>query len=543
MGRLIDKILGRNDSGRPLASGTTARADIGGRWTNETTGQGGVADRNAWTWFAPPLQLDASTIDDMLRFQAIGRRIVNREPDDCTREGYAVTGLEPGIAKALLDLAEGTNDDGTPGLDVSAKVADARRWARAFGGGAVYVLADDGQPASAPIDLRRLRAVRGLHAMDRFEIAVARYGMDPSNRATYGRPVMYQVGGSGHRPELVHASRVVPLQGNRLPLRVMLRNGGWGGSVLDLVWAELRNYGTTNDYVTTAITKMTQGVLSSTALADAVDAGDQDLVIKRVEALSAAMGVLGDLAIDKDRESYQVVQRSLSGIGEASDVVINALIAATDMPRSILMGLTPSGLNNGENSGELEAWYGHCESLHKPIYTPAVRRILYLILASREGPTGGQVPSGWEIEWRPLWTETESEKEDRRQKAAARRSLDVNAGIVSPTEARRDRDVVEAYGIAPGSEAPPPPEQPGGGFGGMDELEDDEGEPGDGPLPFETVIPKGETLMTKNAIAEQTGFSPNTIAGLAKRGQIRRWKLGGSVRFSMREVLGQIGRS
>lgn len=536
--RILDKLLGRADAARPLASGTRLPArridGYGGRWTNTSSGQGGSLDRHAQTEFLPPVALDQVTVDALLRFQAVGRRIVTREPDDCTREGYELTGMPAEVARSVLGAADGNEDDGTPGLDVLKALRKARSWARAFGGGGIYILADDGRLPHEPLDVANLRAINGLEVFDRFELVVSAYGLDPRDRATFNRPTFYTTAGYAGLSERIHASRIVPMQGIEVPMRVMIQNGGWGGSVLDLVWAELRNYASTNDYVTEAVSILSQGVLATKGLADAIDAGDEQYVVDRVEALRMAMGILGDIAIDKETESYEVKARSISGIGEAGKLVVDALVAATDMPRSILLGETPGGLNAGENLGELEAWYGHCASLQRPIYTPPLRRILALLMLSKFGPTRGQLVPGWGVKWLPLWTLDEVERADLDLKRAQRRQVDLMAGVVTRDEARREPALVQVYGHDPALPAPAPIVEPPGNEveEGLDDL--DEVQPLQAADP--STFPADERPVRARDVAERLGVTPSTVIKMATRGDFPAWRISNRWRFAMSTV-------
>jgi phage-related protein (TIGR01555 family) len=431
-----------------------------------------------------------------------------------------------------LAAADGNEDDGTPGLGTLNAVATARRWARAFGGGAVYVLADDGRRAHEPLDVANLRKVHSLEPLDRHELVVSSYGIDPNDRATFNRPVMYSTAGSGAVYERIHASRIVPFQGNSLPMRVMLRNGGWGGSILDLVWAELRNYATTNDYVTEAVTLLSQGVFKSEHLASAIEAGDHERVISRVEAMRTAMGILGDVVLDKAGEDYEIKARSLAGIKDAADVVVNALVAATDMPRAILLGETPGGLNSGENLGELEAWYGHVGSVQPQLYEPGLRRLLGLLMLSRDGPTRGQLVPGWGIKWLPLWTLDEAERAQLELTRAQRRAIDIGqAGVVTADEARREPALVEVYGHDPTAPAPAPVVQPPGNEVEQGLSDDDELQPV--PVADPSTIPAGEQLVGAAVVATRLGVAPSTIHAMAARGEFPAWRVGGRWRYAL----------
>jgi uncharacterized protein len=528
----LDRIRTRRDDARPIASGSTAimqQDGIGGRWVNSLTGQGGVLDRHATTEFVPPLPLPMETGDAIMEYEAIGRRVIDREPEDATREGYTLK-TDPGIGRDLIMAAEGAPESGIEGLGLLNAVCDARRWSRGFGGGAVIVVADDGQDFDQPLNRAGLRAIRSLLTADRFELSVARYGLDPNDATTFGKPSHYHwtSAGSG-RSVVIHASRVVPFHGVRLSPRAELRNNGWGGSVLHLVWAHLRNYGSSLEYCTEALSVMSQGVFKQKFLAEAADRGDSQMVADRIEAMRVAMGLLGDIAIDADHESYEILARPLSGIGEAMETLATALVAATGMPRVILFGETPGGINSGEQAAEILAWYDHVKTLQRKLYTGPVMRLLTLLAASKEGPTGGLVPEGWSLQWQPLWQLSEEEREAMQLTRAQRRQTDITSGVITVDEARRERALVELYGIDPYTPAPVnPTEEP---VELQPELDDESELAPVTPAPL-TAMPKGETLIGAQEAARRLGVSPGTVHAMAGRGAFPAWRVGSRWRYA-----------
>lgn len=513
----------RRADSRPLASGT--RADgFGGTWSNPYLGLGSGIDRDDETVFDPGVPMPHPIADAFLEFNAIARRIVNREPDDASREGYWIEGVPETLSETILNYAEDTTDQGLTALGT---LCDARRWSRAYGGGAVIGLLDDGRMAHEPLDLASLRAVRGLEAVDRYELTPLQIGRDPNNPSTFGKTEIYSLSGHLGAAATIHASRVIPFDGIPLPRRVKRQRNGWGGSVLDLIREELQNYGVAHRLVPRLLSRLTQGVFKSAHLGDAVLAENPQQAANRMEAIRVAQGIMGDIMLDEEHESYELHQRQLSGMKDAIDAVVAALVAADEMPRSILLGETPGGLNAGENAGEIRAWYDVVATRQKNLYGPRLRRILRWIMRSHEGPTAGVEPEGWRIEWAPLWQLTETEQAALELSRAQRRQIDVTSTVVSAAEVRRDPALVELYGIDP--TAPPPADatlDPG-----MGDVDDEielmptvSASPGD--------MPPGEALISARTAAQRLGCSPGTVHAGAARGEYPAWRVGSGWRFA-----------
>jgi hypothetical protein len=508
---------------RPLASGT--RHDgLGGRWTNESTGQGGVLDRHSTTTFAKPVDLPFVTIDALYQFSAMARRIVDLEPEDAIREGFTIPAFadQPHVGKAVDRSG------------ILRAVSRGRKWARAYGGGGVVILADDGLEPDKELVPAAIQRLRGFRVLDRYEINPHTYDEDPKSPRA-GLPSIYRVILGGRTSVNVHHSRVLTFQGLDLPDRLLVPRMGWGGSVIDLIWQELRNYSSTIDYVAEAVTLLTQGVWKNKTLADAISAGDQEAAVARFEALRIGIGMLGDIVLDKDTEDYELHERTLTGLKDAIEALVAALVAATGIPRVLLLGETPGGLNTGEEAGQIRAWYDHVAALQREIYTDPVLHLLRLYLSSREGPTRGVVPDDLEIVWRPLWQPTETEVVAQQLSRAQRRVADVSAQIVSPEEARRDPDVAKIYGVV---EIPPDVEPDdvveGGGETAASELT------GVTPSPLH-LVPEGEALMSARAIAARLGVGPGTIHAWARDGAYPAFRVRGRWRFARSLVEAAIG--
>lgn len=520
--------LVRSDS-RPLAGGTTTRRDSVGRWSNPNSGLGQSVDRAKDTEFLPAAPLTTYTIDALLEFQAIARRIVNREPDDAIREGFEVKGnYTPDELRAIMKAIAK--------VEVLAKVADGRRWAKAYGGAAVILGVEDGAPPWMPINFPGLRRLRTLTALDRHEIWPERWDTNPTS-SRFGMPITYmatiQGGGGGVYTGRFHASRVVRFDGTRLPNRRMVARDGWGGSELDLVWESLRNFCAANRFAANAISLLSQGVMKMPGLSKAIQGGDFDQVVDRLEALRLGMGMLGDLALDGE-ESYEIHERSFSGLAPTLDKLADAMLADTEMPKTILMGQQPSGLNATADA-ETRSWYDHVGSKQVSEYDPPTLYILEVMCRALEGPTRGRWDPDTAIEWLPLYQQTDQERAQTRLTNAQARALDMSSGVASAEEVRRDPDLAEAYpGFDPSDPPPPPPEPAPSNMAPAD----NEDEPDDVIIPADPSEQRpGEPLISAREVATMLGWNTTQpVISMAVAGDVPAWKVRGRWRFQASTV-------
>jgi len=541
---LLSRLLRRQDS-RPLAA--LARRDHwgtaspGGRWVGPG-GQGGATDRTAQTSWDPGYPVDQWLADALLSANPLARRIASQEPEDATREGYDLVGLDPGAADAVEQACEG-GEHGR-GLGLLSVLAKARTWARAYGGGALVLLVDDGRPYDQPIDRSNIRAVRGILDADRYELTVQRIGMDRDEPQTWGKPQLYRLnlnrGGGVGQVATVHADRVVRLDGVPLPRRLKLQRQGWDGSIFDQCFSALRNYGATLDQVAEAVSMLNQGTLTSEGLAEGLETEQGPAIWDaRMLALRRSAGMYNDIALGPG-ETYQVHNRSMAGLGEAVLALEDALIAAADgMPRLVLLGKLTAGFSNGSN-GELRAWYDTVAARQPRHYTPAIQAVVDLVMLSHEGPTGGQrLP--YTVEWRPLWSLSETEQAQRDLARAQRRATDLGARVIDRAEARREPAVLELYG-------PLDPDAPEEGPPGSEPLDSDAplaDAPDDGVMP-EGVVSLVSTppstarppadLLTEEEACAAARINVRRLRRLMRSGALPYWDFGGEWKVSAADL-------
>ena len=485
---LIGRIMGRTDS-RPLA-----RRD---GWQNELTGQGGPMDRSAWTRFAPPaMPLSFSEIDALMRHCAIARRACEAEAEDATREGFELVHPDPGVVaevQARLDAL------GEHRCGMLQEIGSARTWEQAYGGAAIVLFVDDGRDMRDPIG--EAAPLLGVMTLDRYEIR-------PMSRGGW-RTTHYQINTRGGRYLEAHTSRVILFPGLRLPARERVSNEGWGGSVLDLAFDEIRNWSSGNNFTAEAISLLTQGVFLQQGMGNSAAAGDSDAIADRAEALRIGMGLFGDIVLDKQTEDYKTLARPLTGLGEAQEILARGLIAAIAIPRVRFFGETPGGLHSGEARGEIRSWYDRCSVQQDRKYKPPLQRVIRII--ARE--MGVQPPG---VRFWPLYALTEQEQAETDLVRAQRRQADVVSGVVSTDEVRKDPDLVRLYKIDPDAPAP------GGGVG-------EEPDPAlQEPVAADpAAIPQGAEMVSAGDAGTRLGVSASVIHRLAVKGAFPAWRIGG----------------
>lgn len=504
-----------------------------GRWVNPRSGLGSYQDKAPGGTFVQPVALDRTTLDSLYEFDAMTGRIVDREPNDAIRKGIELVGFDEATKPAV--------EREIKRLRVLEEIANARRWSRLHGGGALILAVDDGAEPSEPINLPNLRALRGVYSADRWDVTPTQWDTDPGS-PTFGEPLAFFVGDSAHgtSPVVVHRDRIIRFFGVELPPRVAIQREGWGASIVDRVWTALRNWSVSHEYAATIVGEFTQGVYKLKGLAEILDSDDGELIAARLEVVRMAQSIIGHIALDAEGEGFEKLTTNVAGLRDLLDAFVNALVAVTEMPRTILLGEQPAGLGASADS-EIRVWYDHVASQQTTIFGPPLRRVLNLLLAGVNGPTGGVIPEGELFEWRPLWEPNEDERSKTRLANAQARASDLVNGVISSDEARREPEVVELYSLTDDEFDPelddPELEAPEVVAPEADvEVEDERIEAIEAP-------PPNETLEDAKSIGRRLGVGPASIVGMHRRNEIRAWKIGGRWRFAYSDVLKAAQRS
>lgn len=502
-------------------------------WVNPYSGLGTIQDRASQTQFEGGSPQSRGAVDALMEFNAIARRIVWREPEDGVREGFDLKGdYTPEQLEAINESVQS--------LGLMGIVAKGRAFARASGGAGALLLADDGHKNSEPLDFTSLECLDRIEVVDRHDLTPIAWGRDPTRKKTWGKPILYQyhihTGGPVVGSGTVHHSRVVRFEGLELPPRVQSFRHGWGGSVMDLVWSELRNSLSSHQFAAEAVSLVTQAVYKLGGLGESAMAGEAEAIADRLEAIQLSQGILGGIVIG-DSEEYSVIERTFSGLADLLDRLTGMLIAASEMPKTILMGEQPSGLNaNGDS--EIQGWYDHVASLQDPFYTPPLMRILEVLLRCRLGPTGGHWDPKTTVDWKPLWQQTEQEKAQTNLTNAQANALLRSSGTISPEESRLQPWLIDAYpGFDPA--APPPPSAAPSGAPGLEDAEDGV-DVHELPEPIiaadDSEMVNGEQLVAAAAVAQFLGVSRSTVMGMARESRFPAYRVGQRWRFQMSQV-------
>lgn len=430
--------LGVKTSSTRSDSSSQSRAD---GYVNLTTllGKRGT-DKSVNSSFEIKKPLDWPVLEAMYEQDAIAARIIDRLPDDATREDVTLKGADTDFdfASVQSELED---------LEVMNQVGDAWRWARLYRGSLLVMNINDGGKMAEPLNLKTANKLSSLHVIEaRF---VTPEGFDPGlGSVAFARPERYSIsvpfGSDEASARTIHRSRVIRFDGVKVSPSRMIQNGGWGPSVLDRVNTQVTDLGTIMGYASSIMHNLSMQAVQLEGLRDMLcgDAKQQADAKRVIEALQWAMDQLHLIAIDS-KDKYIEITRTVSGLKELIVQFIDAVVRATDMPRTVILGEAPGGLNASGDS-ELRAWYDFVASQQPKALTPALTRILEVIFAIRSKKE--KVPDEFTIEYKKLWTPSEKEEAETEKIRTETDDISLQNGTKSVPEVRSD---MKARGVLP----------------------------------------------------------------------------------------------
>ena len=401
----------------------------GDDYANAITGLAGAKDKSSYGYVLERPKLQTETLSVLYEQDAMSARIVDRLVDDATREGFTLTGTDEAFdfASVQSELED---------LDALNGIADAWRWSRLYGGAILIMVVNDGQTMDMPLNLDTATKLSSLQVVEAPFVNPSGFNPGLGARA-FRRPSHYDItvpfGSNAIRK--VHRSRTIRFDGMRVAPTRMIQNNGWGPSILERVYTEISQLGEVMGYARSIMHDISIQVYKLEGLREALcgSAQDQQDIKGVMEALRMSVDNLHVLALDKNDE-YSEVNRNVSGLDLLLNQFIDGLTRATDYPRPVLLGETPSGLNASGDS-TMRSYFDWVASQQGLKLTPVLTELLNVLFAVRKN-NNEDVPEEFTIDFNPLWQPTATEKADTTLKNSQSDQIYMLNGVTSADEVR-----------------------------------------------------------------------------------------------------------
>ncbi len=337
-------------------------------------------------------------------------------------------------------------------LDWEETAMTAIKWARLFGGSIIVMLINDGRGLDEPLDWRNIKSIDDLVVYDRSIISYDTSSMysyrpdDPfrTRGSRLGLPEYYHVS-SKTGTFTVHESRCLIFQNGILPENTSNSIYQlWGMPEYVRIRRAIRDAEVAHGSATKLLDRSIQAVYKMKDLSAELATEDgENRVLRRLQTIDMARGLLSSIVIDNDNEDYDFRTFQFNGVADVVDCTCNFLSALTSIPQTILFGRSPAGMNSTGES-DLENYYNFIERIDRRMVKKNLRYLLSIVF--RAGVATGEVDEipKIKIRFNPLWSLSDVEQADLDQKRAQTQQtkaqtaqIYVDMQAVDPSEVRK----------------------------------------------------------------------------------------------------------
>jgi len=388
--------------------------------------------------FGGRARLTKTVLEELYRIPIL-RRVCRAMPESAALKGWEITLGEKADPRTISGYNKYQDKLRLPESFVRAQVE-----ANIYGGAAIVVVVDDGVHWSKPIQEKRIRSIKGLKILDGYKIRP-----DLNSFADPLNPEYYQIALPPQEIEAlqvnpqkqtnrIHHSRVIRFDGVINPPDLMLRDGGWGGSLLECLYEDFWDWKNGLKAVTSMLNDFSLFIYKMSHLGEMIADNDEDLIKTRFRTLRMGIKSMGGAAIDAENEEISFVTRQFGGIDAVADRLRDAFIGSTGLPHTKLFGESPSGLGaTGES--EKKDWAQDVEAFQQSQWMFKLRQLGRLVFLSQDGPTKAEEPEDWGYKFIPLLQQSEQEIIANRSSQAQVDNTYITAGVLLPEEVRQSR--------------------------------------------------------------------------------------------------------
>ena len=475
-------------------SGKAVRPYRADGFVNLMTKYGTSKDLSEQYKYVPELQVPDSLLTLFYEGNGLFAKIIDAPAEEAVKHGFT---LEDVSDQTLIDFYQEALEE----LDFEETAMTAIKWARLYGGSIAVMLINDGRGLEEPLDWSNIRSIDDIRVYDRSVIQPdydSMFSYDPrdpfrTRGSRLGMPERYQVF-SKYGTFTVHDSRCLVFRNGVLP------EGAsnsvyqfWGQPEYVRINKAIRDAEVAHGSAPKLLDRSVQAIYKMRDLsAELATEEGEDRLLKRLQIIDMARGMMNSIAIDSDGEEYDFKTFQFSGVNDVIGASCNMLSAVSNIPQVILFGQKVGGLGNGDDTS-MENWYNYIERIEKRMLKSNIRYLLSIVFQA--GLATGEVDEVPKIKvsFNPLWSMSDTEKADlelkREQvKLAKAQTTQVYVGMqaLDPTEVRKKLADSDEYDV----------EQI------LDEYEEEDLFP-----PDETPSPNGSLLPPGASIPEQGSFA------------------------------------
>ena len=394
--------------------------------------------------FQPEPAVDDTVLSMFYEGNGLFSKIIDSPAEEAIKHGFELEGIsDPDIQSFFREAYDE--------LDGDEMFMTSLKWGRLFGGAIAVMMINDGRGVDEPLDWKNIQSIDDIRIYDRSLIQPDYSSMfsynpeDPfrTRGSRLGMPEYYSVF-SKYGNFTVHESRCLVFQNGILPEKCTNSvYQFWGMPEYVRLKRAIRDAELAYGSGPKMLDRSVQAIYKMKNLADILSTSDgEDAVLKRLEVIDMARGLLNSITIDSEGEDYDFKQFQFSGVSEIIDKSCAFLSAISSIPQAILFGAGAGGLSTTDDTS-MENWYNYVERIQRRMVKKNLR-YLFAIIAQAGVATGelAEVPP-IKVKFNPLWSMSESEQVQLEQQKATIKSTNaataktyVDMGALDPSEVR-----------------------------------------------------------------------------------------------------------
>ena len=269
-------------------------------------------------------------------------------------------------------------------------------------------------------------------------------------RADFYKPTSWYIMG-----RKTHATRLLTFIGREVPDLLKPAYNFGGMSLTQLMEPYVNAWLRTRKAVNDLINNFSIPVLSTDLAATLEEGGEPGSgLLARLQQFTLTRNNQAVAAINKDTEELHFAEATLASLDKLQAQSQEHMAAPAHIPLIKLFGVVPTGLN-ATGEGEIQVWYDWVNAMQINLFGPNLHILLQVVQMDLFGSTDDDLV----VHWITLDEPTQKELSEIRKSDADMDTGYINAGVISPDEARKRLQSDPDSGYSNLSGEAPEPEQ------------------------------------------------------------------------------------
>ena len=419
---------------------------LDGGYQNVMNKYGTSRDSSEYYTYVADDVINDQTLAEFYEQNGLFARIIDAPAEEAVKHGFELTDIED---DEITDFIYECLDE----LDWEETGIQCIKWARLFGGSIAVMLINDGRGLEEPVDWKNIKSIDDIRVFDRSLIipdynSMYKYdNQDPfrTRGSRLGYPEKYQISSRGS-VFTVHEQRCLIFQNGVLPENSPTAQYQlWGMPEYVRIHRAVKDVEIAHGLAPKMLDRSVQAIytMKDLSLLLSTEQGE-DTVLKRLQTIDMAKGLLNTMILDADGEGYDFRSFSYAGVSDVINTTCNYLSALTNIPQTVLFGRSPAGMNS-TGASDLENYYNYVERIQKRMLKSNLRYLISIICqAGLYTKELKKVPK-IKVEFNSLWSMSESERvaldAQKAQVEATKANTAValvGAQILDPSEVRKE---------------------------------------------------------------------------------------------------------